>query len=143
MNFSAACPSCGAALDLAEQTTRVVCPFCGTQFELDLSNANPHFRKGEPRADSPEVFVPQDSDIFTPPVPDPQADPANIPNQPDNFAPVPGQTFDIPFYVQTATRMVGPRLWIGLGIAAFVIFCVSCLCMVALVRLVFGSVINF
>jgi len=143
MNFSAACPSCGAALDIAEQTARVVCPFCGTQFELDLSDANPEFRKNAPRAAAAEVFVPKDDDIFTPPVAGSDSGAPYTPSQPDVFSSTPQQTFDIPFISQAAGRLVSTRLWFALAIATLVVFCVSCLCLLAVVRLVFGYAINF
>jgi endogenous inhibitor of DNA gyrase (YacG/DUF329 family) len=140
MNFSTPCPSCGAAVEIAEQAEQVVCPFCGTQFELDFSNARPELRPTPPRAADPDVIVPDPNDIFTPPSPGGQpASPYSRPQE-DPFAPLPGQeAFDLPYLKQAVQKLVSPRAWIWLGTAVVVIFCISCLCMLALVRLLFGS----
>jgi hypothetical protein len=138
MNISAACPSCGAALDIDEQTARVICPFCGTSFELDLSKANPELLKSTPRSDSANVIVPDDSDILTPPAPGTETPGFYQPVQPDAFSLSPDQPFTLPFIAQSATRLVGTRLWFGLAIATIVIFCLSCVCLLAVVRLIFS-----
>ncbi len=143
MNFSAACPSCGAAIEIAEQAERVDCPFCGSHFELDQSGAAPTFRKSEAPPAPKETFVPDDADILTPSdvtAPAPPAWAAAPSTRPsDPFADIPEQPFNLPFYQQVIGRVVDKRLLYALAAAVVVIFCLSCLCLLTIVRALFGG----
>ncbi len=39
------CPGCNAPIQVEEDTTDVVCQFCGTHFEVNLIDVTPTLRK--------------------------------------------------------------------------------------------------
>jgi hypothetical protein len=156
MAITSTCPGCGATLLLDDQPGEITCQYCGTRFEIKMDDVNPTFRKTEPSAESPAP-APQIIDgTFNPPASDASAADANlynppiagqapvapndlynppIPNAPSGY---PSQPYTPPPFNPTPLRsqgmLTGSRWLIALAIAAGVIFCVSCLCMVALVR---------
>jgi hypothetical protein len=164
MSISATCPGCGVTLSLNENETSITCPYCNTHFIIDLDQTNPSLQKTEPPAPPAfEPFVPSAEDVITPPQPPTSgADFFNPPLSGETQV-SPADPFNPPISGQTSTdlynppvasgsqaytppppfsqaaggftsRISGRGLWLTIGITAFVVFCISCLCLLAIVR---------
>ena len=128
MQFTTQCPACGAAISLTNQTEHTSCPFCGRDFDVDLSQASPELR---PSAGKPKEYVPS----LEPEIPEPVLPDAVIPaEQPPASISAPASEqspyarFEPPAEtaskVKQATNSLGKWLWVL--IILLVLMCVSC-----------------
>lgn len=128
MNFSTHCPACGASLPLDSKTSHTTCPFCGRDFDVDLSESAPQLRAGagkpkeyDPPLESerPEIIPPTLPDAVIPPVPQP------IPttSKQTSYA-----RFEPPAEVTAKIKKASTSLgkWLWVLIILLVLMCVSC-----------------
>jgi hypothetical protein len=165
MPITTICPGCSATLQIEEAATSATCPYCGNHFEVKMDGgAAPELRKAAPPPPAPEPLLPTPvisepptsvvSELPAPAAPSADPDASGFYNPPipgaspiidlynpplSNAAPPPGGNYAPPsFYTPSAQKsggLSGSRLWIAIAIAVFAIFCISCLCMVAILNL--------
>ena len=133
MQFSTSCPACGATVSLTNDTDHVSCPFCGRDFDVDLSQASPELRPG---AGKPKEYIPSlEPEIPEPVIPDeviPAAQPpAPMPALEGKESPY--ARFEPPAdtvaKVKKTTNSLGKWLWVL--IILLVLMCVSCVALTA------------
>lgn len=161
MAISTTCPGCGATLSVDENQQSVTCPYCGNNFNVNLEDTTPALEKAVPPAEKqPTPSTPPTQDDYNPPIPGtsatsademynppitggPATSPADVyrpsledisaaPNEP----PTP-PAFSAPAEQPLINRLTSNRLWLAIAIAVMVIFCSSCLCMVAITNRLF------
>ena len=165
MAINTTCPGCGSSLSIDENQQSVTCQFCGNHFNVNLDETAPALKKATPPADSdPAAAVqPPAQNSYNPPVPgavnDASSNPYNppIPGMPPTpptdvynppledissgssqpYSPPP---FSAPAEQPLISRITGNRLWIAIAVAVLVIFCASCLCMVAFSQAIIGGI---
>ncbi len=126
MDLQSTCPACGAPLPVSDTAGRVTCPYCKTRFVVDLN------------ASQPMLSVVTGEEIY-PQAPEPPA--GELPP----YVVEPGADtsaggFEFLPYVEEAGRSIwlkGRRLWLAIGLAVLGVGCISCLCLVVLVRNLF------
>ena len=158
MAITSTCPGCGATLSVDENQQSVTCPYCGNHFNVNLEETTPALEKAVPPAvEQPLPSRPPTQDDYNPPIPGSSGTSADemynppIPGGPaasaeDVYRPSlqdisegPGEpptppTFTTPVEQPLINRLTSNRLWVAIAIAVTVIFCISCLCMVAITR---------
>jgi hypothetical protein len=161
MAITATCPGCGASLSIDENQRSVTCQFCGNHFNVNLDETAPTFEKAVPPAEPPPTAPqqplsgaassplpeasPQAGDeLYNPPIPGASSSSSqDVYNPPlEDISSGSSQTYTPPPFTAPPeqpliNRITGNRLWIGIAIAVMVIFCISCLCMVAIARGIF------
>lgn len=158
MPITTTCPGCSATLQIEETATSATCPYCGNHFEVKMDGGvAPELRKAAAPPPTPESLLPTSvvSELPTPPVPSADPDASSFYNPPipgaspiidlynppiANTPPPPpdGSYAPPPLYTTIADkggRLTGSRLWIAIAIGVFAIFCISCLCMVAILNM--------
>ena len=147
MTITTNCPGCNAPLQIEENTTFVSCPFCGTHFDVDPTQANPTFHKAsEPEPAGPPETAPLQGEIL----PESSTYVYNPPISGETQAPTPNELYNPPilnagnseippietpppFYTppiaQQPNFMSGARLWITIGVVILGAFCMTCLCL--------------
>ena len=160
MAITTTCPGCGATLSIDENQPSITCHFCGNHFNVNLDETAPALNKALPPADpTPASAQPPIPDAYNPPIPEavgnagndlynpaipgaastPREDVYNPPledissGSSQTYSPPP---FSAPLEQPLISRLTGNRLWVAIAIAVMVIFCISCLCMVAISRTV-------
>lgn len=146
MGFTATCPGCGAPLPLTGGTKKVTCTFCGTSFEVDLSQAQPKFQRQTYVPPEPEKTKPAAEDLygsFSPEPPPPPPPPAPRSTQ-SGYSSSPARTnwresvqSQLPPQLGNRVATWGKRaLWTA-GIITILIFGASCFCFLSLLNLLF------
>jgi hypothetical protein len=156
MAITATCPGCGSSLSIDENQQSVTCHFCGNHFAVNLDETAPTFQKAVP----PDEPLPTDplqpapyqtaspfpgaanragDELYDPPIPGKTSTPGeDVYNPPlEDISSGPTQTYSPPPFSAPPeppliSRFTGNRMWVAIAIAVIVIFCVSCLCMVAI-----------
>ena len=166
MPITTTCPGCGATLNIDESQQSVTCNFCGNHFNVNLDETAPTLNKAVPPAEPPtEPARPLTSDIsnlpmpgadgtpgddlYNPPIPGAApTPPEDVYNPPlEDISSGPSQTytpppFSAPEEQPLINRLTSNRLWVVIAIAVFVIFCTSCLCMLAVSRAIVNGLIR-
>jgi len=161
MAITTTCPGCGATLSIDENQQSVICQFCGNHFNVNLDETAPTLNKAVPPEEPspaapppsasayshsplPEAANAAGDEVYNPPIPGAQSTAQqDVYNPPlEDISAGPTQTYSPPQLSGEAepslfNRFMGNRLWVGIAIAVMVIFCISCLCMVAIVRGIF------
>ncbi len=120
MDVQTNCPACGAQITVPEEGGYLTCPYCSTHFQVSMEATQPSFKVSS---------MVQEAAAEQPP-----AEPA-VP-QAEIFGQAAGEPLP-PVYTPPQNRLFGGRVWLVVAIAASVIFCAACVCMIAIARGIF------
>ncbi len=136
MAISTKCPGCGAPLQVDETATSAVCQFCGASFSVNLDGVAPEFNKVDAVPDAiPPAELPATNpaeDVYNPPIqsfPPPSYTQVEPPPPPLYTTVSSGQSSS-PFeeFRPLINRLTNRRMWLAIGTAIFLTFCLSCAC---------------
>jgi hypothetical protein len=124
MEITTTCPACGSQINLSTSFSTVTCDFCGTRYDVDLSQTEPVLRhpSSENAVDEKTSAQLAETKNGSSDPPQPLFEPA-LPNEPPS-APISA----VPV---TPTRR--NNLWLTVMIAVMAVVCGLCACMVLLV----------
>ncbi len=120
MDVTTNCPACGAQITIPAEGGYLTCPYCSTHFQVSMEGTQPSFKV---------TSMVQEMAAEQPPVEaaEPQAETFGAPTG----EPLP------PVYTPPQNRLFGGRTWVVVAIAATVIFCLACICVLAIARGIF------
>jgi hypothetical protein len=128
MEIQTNCPACGAQISVSQSGGHFTCPYCSTNFEVNMDGVQPAFKVAskveEMAAETPPVEVTPSSELggFIQPPAD------------STFQHPPADTTFQSYPTPQPGRFTGQRLWLIVAVVVASVFCLTCLCMTIVVR---------
>ncbi len=126
MDVTTNCPACGAQITIPEEGGYLTCPYCSTHFQVSMEGTQPSFKV---------TSMVQESAAETPLPEPPPAGASDL--QAETFGGPAGEPLPPVEGTPPQNRLFGGRTWLVVAIAATVIFCLACICVLAIARGIF------